>query len=288
MTFDPNFFRQLAKNSYQHSRDEKYFTDKEKSLLSDIDMLHGPHVNSKLSFGEIGVINFPFFDMGQVTSKNLFGLDEMILFSFYFVNQKRYKKTLDLGANIGLHTLVMKKLGFYVISYEPDFNHFNQIKQVMKLNNLTEEGLIPRAISDKKGQMDYIRVLGNTTGSHLLGSKENVYGPTDVVNVEVDDFFEVLKANDFDFIKMDVEGHEATLLNQITVNSIKKTDIMLEIGSEKNSKAIFEILKQREIPAYAQKINWKRVTTQDDLPSHHTHGSLFLSVQGAPNWHEYS
>jgi FkbM family methyltransferase len=284
MAFDPDFFRQLANNSHRHSRDEQYFNDKEKSLLTDVEILHGPYVSSELHLGEIGVINFPFFDMGQITSKKLFGLDEMILFSFYFVNQKRYKNTLDLGANIGLHTLVMKKLGFNVTSYEPDLNHFNQIKKVMKLNNLTEDGLIPRAISDKKGKMEYVRVLGNTTGSHLLGSKENVYGPTDIVEVEVDDVLEVLALGDFDFIKMDVEGHEATLLNQISIDSIKQTDIMLEIGSEKNSKAIFEILKQKEIPAYAQKINWRRVTTQAELPSHHTHGSVFLSVQGAPDW----
>jgi FkbM family methyltransferase len=284
MTIDPDFFRQLASNSHRHSRYDQYFSDKEKSLLNNIEILHGPHVRSELYFGEIGVINFPFFDMGHITSKKLFGLDEMILFSFYFVNQKRYKNTLDLGANIGLHTLIMKKLGFHVTSYEPDSNHFNQMKKVMKLNNLTEDGLIPRAISDKKGKMEYVRVLGNTTGSHLLGSKEKVYGPTDVVDVEVDDISEVLEAGDFDFVKMDVEGHEATLLNQISVNSIKKTDIMLEIGSEKNSKVIFEILKQKEIPAYAQKINWRQVTTQAELPSHHTHGSVFLSVQGAPNW----
>jgi len=284
MTIDSDFFRQLADNSHRHSRNEQYFNDIEKSLLNDIAMHHGPLGSSELFLGEIGVINFPFFDMGKINSLKLFGLDEMILFSFYFVNQRRYKNTLDLGANIGLHTLVMKKLGFQVTSYEPDVNHFNQIKKVMKLNNLTEEGLIPKAVSNKKGKMEYLRVLENTTGSHLLGSKENVYGPTDVLNVEVDDILEVLTASKFDFIKMDVEGHEVTLLKRITLESIKETDIMLEIGSDRNSKVIFDILNQNKIPAYAQKINWRRVKKQDDLPSHHTHGSLFISLQGAPNW----
>ena len=62
----------------------------------------------------------------------------------------------------------------------------------MNLNNLNTEGLTPRAISDKRGTMDYIRILGNITGSHLLGSKEEVYGPTEVVSVEADDILEVL------------------------------------------------------------------------------------------------
>jgi len=95
---------------------------------------------------------------------------------------------------------------------------------------------------------------------------------------------EVLTNEHFDFVKMDVEGHEVVLLNRITPDSIAKTDIMLEIGSEKNANEIFAILQNKNIPAYAQKINWNRVEKLEDLPSHHTHGSLFLSMQGAPNW----
>ena len=72
--------------------------------------------------------------------------------------------------------------------------------------------VVPKAISDSTGTMQYIRVLGNTTGSHLLGAKENVYGPTDIVSVEVDDISEVLNKGNFDFVKMDVEGHELSVL----------------------------------------------------------------------------
>ena len=178
----------------------------------------------------------------------------------------------------------MKKLGFDVVSYEPDMTHLKQIETVMSLNKLTTKGLLPKAISDKNGVMEYIRILGNTTGSHLLGSKKDVYGPTDIVSVDVDDILEVLNQGNFNFVKMDVEGHEAVLLNRVTAESLKKTDIMLEIGSEKNAAEIYGILQQKGIPAYAQKINWGLVGRLEDLPSHHTHGSVFLSMQGAPNW----
>jgi DNA (cytosine-5)-methyltransferase 1 len=47
---------------------------------------------------------------------------------------------------------------------------------------------------------------------------------------------------------------------------------------------VARILSDKRIPAYAQKINWSRVERLQDLPSHHTHGSLFLSLQGPPNW----
>ena len=279
-----NFLQEIANSYLNHSRNTSFYSNLEPLLLKEISTVHTPISGNEIVIGELGTLYFPYFKMGNIDSSKLFGLDELILFSFYFVNRKKYKKALDLGANIGLHTLVMKKLGFNVTSYEPDLTHIAQIKKVMMLNNLTEEGLTPRAISDKQGEMEYLRVLGNTTGSHLLGSKDDVYGPTDVVTVGVDDILTVLTEGDFDFIKMDVEGHEATLIERITTESIKKTDIMLEIGSDRNAKLIFDILNQKQIPAYAQKISWEQVNTRDDLPSHHTQGSLFLSIQGAPNW----
>jgi len=284
MIFNSNFFLDLASNFRTHGRGERYFNSLESNLLETINKAHNAMSGEELFFAEFGSIKFPFFKMGKIDSAKLFGLDELILFSFYYTNRNRYKKILDLGANIGLHTLIMKKLGFQVISYEPDSVHLTQIEKVMNLNDLSTEGLTPRAISDKRGTMDYIRILGNTTGSHLLGSKEEVYGPTEVVSVEVDDILEVLSEGSFDFVKMDVEGHEVVLLNRITTQSITYTDIMLEIGSEKNASAIFSILSDKKIPAYAQKINWARVEKLQDLPSHHTHGSLFLSMQGPPNW----
>ena len=284
MLFNSSFFLDLSSNFRSHGRGERYFNSLESNLLKKIDTVHNATSGEELFFAELGLIKFPFFKMGQINSAKLFGLDELILFAFYYTNRNRYKKTLDLGANIGLHTLIMKKLGFQVISYEPDSIHLAQIEKVMDLNDLSTEGLTPRAISDKRGTMDYIRILGNTTGSHLLGSKEEVYGPTEIVSTEVDDILEVLSQGNFDFVKMDVEGHEVVLLNRITAQSITSTDIMLEIGSEKNANAIFSILSDKKIPAYAQKKNWAPVEKLQDLPSHHTHGSLFLSMQGPPNW----
>jgi FkbM family methyltransferase len=281
---NPNLFADLCRNSDSHARGSRYFTELEGSLLSELPQIHSSTSGQNLDLGELGTLVFPYFSMGDISSSNLFGLDELILFSFYFANKGKYKKMLDLGANIGLHTLVMKKLGFETVSYEPDVTHLSQIDKVMKLNGFTSAGVRPKAISSRRGSMEYLRVLGNTTGSHLLGSKEDVYGPTDVVSVEVDDILEVLEVEKFDFVKMDVEGHEVNLLERITPGSMKETDIMLEIGSNKNAVAIFQLLKEKRIPAYSQKTNWNLVQDFDDLPSHHTQGSLFLSIQGAPNW----
>ena len=284
MLSKPNLLIDLAMNSDKHTRGSLFFHDFEESLLAELPMIHSTTSGEQIILGEIGPVFFPYFEMGEISSANLFGLDELVLFAFYFANRTRYKRTLDLGANIGLHTLVMKKLGFETVSYEPDSIHLSQIKKVLESNGFSNDGVRPKAISDRNGTMEYLRVLGNTTGSHLMGAKEGVYGPTDVVTVEVDDILQVLLDGKFDFVKMDVEGHEALLLNRITPESIIRTDIMLEIGSQKNAVEIHRILSEKKIPSYSQKNNWSLVQRLEDLPSHHTHGSLFLSMRGAPNW----
>ena len=284
MSLSKNLLSDLASHHGLHARSTDWYATTALELDKQITEMHSPLGPDRIILSEVGELYFPYFSMGNIDSVKLFGIDELIIFSFYFANLKRYRRVLDLGANIGLHTLVMKKLGFIVTSYEPDQTHLNQMRLVLTLNNIDAEHIVPKAISDSTGTMQYVRVLGNTTGSHLLGAKENVYGPTEIVSIEVDDIREVLGNGNFDFVKMDVEGHEATLLNRLTAETLKKTDIMLEIGSEKNASDIYEILKQKGIPAYAQKTNWGLVEKLEDLPSHHTHGSVFLSLQGAPNW----
>ena len=43
-----------------------------------------------------------------------------------------------------------------------------------------------KAVSSEKGSAEFTRVLGNTTGSHLTGSKENVYGDINKFTVLVE------------------------------------------------------------------------------------------------------
>lgn len=284
MLSDLKLFEEISNANNKHSNESEWYKVNSQKILTDISKLYRDESAGSLILGEIGQIFFPHFSMGAINSEKLLNLDELILASYYYSSRWKYKKILDLGANIGLHTLICKKLGFEVVSYEPDLIHLAQFEKVMKLNGLSTEGMTQKAISDKNGTMDYIRILGNTTGSHLLGSKDEIYGPIETITVEVDDILEVLDKGHFDFVKMDVEGHEVVLLNRITAQSIATTEIMLEIGSEKNAKEIFTILTDKKIPAYAQKINWNRVEKLEDLPNHHTHGSLFISMQGPPNW----
>lgn len=126
-------------------------------------------------FKPFGNLAFPYHKMGAVDSLNLFDLDELIIFSFYWVNRSRYKRVVDIGANIGLHSIILSQCGFEVRAYEPDPQHFEILQRNLTLNGCFTTQAFNVAVSSKAGVMEFVRVLGNTTGSHLAGSKANPY-----------------------------------------------------------------------------------------------------------------
>lgn len=108
--------------------------------------------------------------MGAIDSLDLFGIDKLVIFAFYWSNSGRYKRTLDMGANIGLHSIMMSRCGFQVTCFEPDPHHFSLLTRNLSDNNINSVTAVNAAVSVKEGTMEFVRVLGNTTGSHLAAT----------------------------------------------------------------------------------------------------------------------
>ncbi len=133
MIQNQDFFAFIASNSNMHSRTSDWWTKYSDLFSIEIQNLHSSTKDS-LALGEIGLIEFPYVSFGSINTTHLFGLDELIIFSWYFKNKNKYVKVLDLGANVGLHSLMMSKFGFSVDAYEPDHKHFGLLEKVVSLN----------------------------------------------------------------------------------------------------------------------------------------------------------
>ena len=232
-------------------------------------------------FGMFGEISFPYTKMGAINSLDLFGLDELIIFSFYYVNRRRYTRVLDIGANLGLHSTIMSKCGFEVKAFEPDPWHFSLATNNLKANSAANVTLYQEAVSIEDGEAQFVRVLGNTTGSHLAGFKES-YGEKEYFNVKlraVQPLFQWA-----DLAKIDVEGHEKEILSMTNLEIMRKLDIMVEIGNPENAKAVFDHFNRIGVNMFAQKVNWHRVQRLEDLPTSHREGTLFISTKNLMPW----
>jgi FkbM family methyltransferase len=233
-------------------------------------------------FGPFGPLTLPYRRMGAIDSIDLFGLDELILFAFYWANRARYRRAVDIGANIGLHSIVMARCGFAVRAFEPDPVHVGILRENLALNGVAAVELVEAAVSDRDGATEFVRVKGNTTGSHLAGAKAAPYGELDRFPVTVRAFAAAVA--DADFVKIDAEGHEAVILRALPAQRWQTLDAVVEVGTAENARALFDHFATLPVRLFAQKIGWERVGAIGDMPTSHREGSLFVSAKDKMPW----
>jgi FkbM family methyltransferase len=275
-----SLFKLLPKVKNSHAPSTELHNFLKLSLRKEIVEIFSDNIGNN-PFGPFGDLHFPYFSMGNIDSLNLFDLDEIIMFSFYWQNRHRYKKVLDVGANIGLHSIIMNKCGFDVSAFEPATNHFSRLQENLLLNDI-DMCAHNVGVSNHTGELEFILVKGNTTGSHIAGAKAAPYGELERYKIPVVNFENLLE--DVDFVKMDIEGHEKEVICTLPVELFQKFDLMLSIHDEENAKAIFNYFSKHNINMFSQKTNWGKVRTLDDMIVTHHDGSLFVSCKEEMYW----
>ena len=272
----------LADIRTHHARNTSVYRLLQDLVRPQVELLFRDEEPISRVLGPIGEVVFPYRSMGAIDSLNLFELDELILFSFYSRNRTLYHRALDLGANIGLHAIVLSALGYHVTSYEPDPTHFEALQSNMKRNAAANVQAICAATSVEDGESEFVRVLGNTTGSHLAGSKANPYGELDRFSVKIVNILPEIEK--YDLVKMDIEGHEAIVLCQSTTATWASTDAFVEIENPQNATAVFEHMERIGVGLFAQKTGWERVRSIEEMPTSYREGSVFVSRRDVMPW----
>lgn len=277
-----SFFMALPSLHSHHALGSKVYALLKKVARREVENLFSDHDATVKEFKPFGELLFPYHKMGAIDSLNLFDLDELIIFSFYWINRKRYKRVLDIGANIGLHSIILSKCGFEVRAYEPDPQHFEILQRNLALNNCSNVQAFNAAVSSKAGEMEFVRVLGNLTASHLAGSKANPYGDLERFPVQVEAIEPLISWADL--IKLDVEGHEKEVLLVTNREHWLSTDALVEVENESNCAAIYEYLTTLGVRLFSQKTGWRLVRNINDMPTSYHEGTLFVTSKSEMPW----
>jgi len=271
----------LPQLRHLHARDTAAYGALATAARNAAASLFGPNQRGPQRFGPFGDIAFPYTQFGAIDTVDFFGLDELIIFAFYWMNRQRYRRVADIGANIGLHTVVLARCGFEVKSYEPDPKHIAILKEILASNAATAVEIVPAAVSDRPGEAEFVRVLGNTTSSHLAGAK-NPYGPLERFRVPLTPISDVVEWADL--LKIDAEAHEVVILRAIPRESWAGLDAIVEVGTPDNAVALFDHFQEMPVGLFAQKIGWSRVSRLADMPTSYREGSLFISAKTEMPW----
>lgn len=284
-TFFQDLFEGLPSARLHHSPLSP-FSRALKHLIRQEILKHFSEGNEEsVSFPPFGNLIFPFESMGAIDSTCLFDYDELILFSYYWRMRNKYKHVADIGANIGLHSIILSRCGFSVKSYEPDPGHFSVLRRNLALNACDSNvDINEMAVSSQIGETEFVRVEGNSTGSHIAGSKLNPYGDLKRFPVRLESITPILEWADF--IKLDAEGHEKEILLSTRGEQWDGTDAFVEIENRENAIAVFAHFEKENVYMFSQKVGWNQVVTEEDMPTSYKEGMLFISRSPKNPWDE--
>jgi FkbM family methyltransferase len=226
-------------------------------------------------------IKLPYCSFGKIDALDLWGFTEVMIFALYKHNRHRWKHVLDIGANIGLHSIIMAKLGWYVRAFEPDPETFKVLWANLKANNVLSHVAADEAAvhSTYGGMMNFVRVHNNLTGSHLEGYKDS-YGPRNTIRVQTIDCREIWPK--VDFAKIDSEGNEADLALTMSAEVMRHMSCVMEVRNEHNAEVIYDYFCGIGVPIWAQKVDWHQVQDRHEMPHINREGSIFVGHE--PPW----
>lgn len=214
-------------------------------------------------------MDFPYVSMGKIDSLDLFGPTELMILQLYQDNKDRWKRVVDIGANLGLHSILMARLGWEVRAFEPYPPHYEWLVRNLNANRSIKVQTFKAAVHTYTGQANFVVVHNNTTGNHIEGFKDS-YGPRETISVPVIDCRTLW---DCDFVKIDCEGNEAELAKTMGKDG---PEAVMEVRNEKNAIEVFEHFQALDVGIWSQKTDWNRVKTVSDMPHQNREGSIFI------------
>jgi FkbM family methyltransferase len=121
---------------------------------------------------------------------------------------------VDIGANIGVYSVLASGVsGAQSLAFEPIPSTFDRLRRNIVYNNLTEKAkLYNMGIGDKEEKLIFSNSLDAI--NHVITDKESFSGP--VMEVPVNSLDNLMKGLNPNFLKIDVEGFEANVINGAT------------------------------------------------------------------------
>ena len=143
-----------------------------------------------------------------------------------FFSQSDFSKALclDIGANIGNHSLFFSTIFKEVIAFEP----YDKAFDLLKINSSQVDNIQVNnfGFSDASKELPAQIVFGNIGATSIVSSPEQ---SNTILKVEtLDSFANENSLERISFIKIDVEGHELNVLKGFQ-NTIKKNQCILQI-----------------------------------------------------------
>ncbi|MEP7319451.1 MAG: FkbM family methyltransferase [Panacibacter sp.] len=198
--------------------------------------------------------------------KEVFCLSE-----YFFRSTRKDPVIIDCGANIGMATLYFKHLypEAKIIAFEASPHIYQLLKQNIENNHITNTDLYNIALYDEEKELSFFSGSGF---QNLVGSVKQNRGGGNEVKIPAKKLSTYLKTMDrVDLIKMDVEGAELNIINDLFSSSLlqKADQYIIEYHHNINGETsnLSDFLKKFESNGfgYSIKTTFHNLTSFQDI-----------------------
>jgi FkbM family methyltransferase len=255
---------------------------------------------------KIGWISIAPFSQGKVGNLNLFGPHELVIFYRYdkWISNYRLNNPMakvffvDMGANIGVHSLVFSRLAgeenSKILCIEPNETISEIRKKNFIVNRTSAVTHLSGAIVPNSFPLDnveFIECLDNLTASTTTLTGKEIYGDTRIRYVSAikpAELINILReevCGNLLIVKVDIEGSEADFLYDFipSAKDVLKCDLRLaiEVSSVENAARLFELIRglDSDWTAYSDlTVQNSKITSLDEVPKRWSQGSLYIEA----------
>ena len=153
----------------------------------------------------------------------------------------------DVGANIGVFTVLAARQGARVYSFEPNPDSYGRLLRNVTANKLSDcVRLFPTALGDERGMGSLHVIRGGTTGGVVTPIKAEVLASGVAVPITtLDEVVSTLPGLFIDLLKIDAEGSEVAVLRggERTTDHVQR--VMVEYHSRELLSQVREILARK-------------------------------------------
>lgn len=132
---------------------------------------------------------------------------------------------VDIGANIGIFSILASQRAKKVYSFEPVLENFKMLTSNVKLNQKTNCILLNKAVSNTVGSRRLFLADDNFGGNSFSGDHWQVKEHSQSIEVEttnLETFIKKNKIDQIDFLKIDCEGAEYEILMNCSKSVLSK------------------------------------------------------------------
>jgi len=170
---------------------------------------------------------------------------------------------IDIGANIGNHTIFMAKVvGCKVLSFEPNKYLVKALSETIKMNKLSDYvTLISKGVGKRNSYASFTEEVKNNIGAQKLNISTNKKDDIEVITLDSLEY-----EDDIKMIKIDVEGMELDVLKGAwKIISKNHPVIYAEAATKEEFLPIYN---------YLSKLNYNYIKSFNATPTH-----LFMPVK---------